>query len=148
MWLCDIHFNVQCHRNGMHTVLQSSKPLLKVFWIKTSVCRYGTLKTQPNKIGTTPQYFHTIPTSCAILLTIPCICCVHRRVVEGSGVGSAGCVVHVDMYGEWVVVGGCNLIATEHGMGCHICWRVLWSEQSWVPCWWVSYGFIWWVWIG
>ena len=29
-----------------------------------------------------------------------CICCMHRRVVDGSGVGSAGCVVHVDVHGE------------------------------------------------
>ena len=36
--------------------------------------------------------------------SIPSICCVHRRVVEGSGVGSAGCIVHVDMHGEWVVL--------------------------------------------
>ena len=53
-------------------------------------------------MGMTPQYFHTIPTSGAIL---PAICfvfvsCVHRRVVEGSGVGSAGCGVHVDVHGE------------------------------------------------
>ena len=30
----------------------------------------GNLKNQPNEIGTTPQYFHTIPTSCAILQTL------------------------------------------------------------------------------
>jgi len=43
------------------------------------------------------QYFHTIPTSCVILPTIKC---VHRRVVEDSGVGSAGCLVHVHVHGE------------------------------------------------
>ena len=37
--------------------------------MKTSTCRDGTLKNQPNKMGTTPQYFYTIPTSCAILPT-------------------------------------------------------------------------------
>ena len=33
-----------------------------------------------------------------------CVCynCVHRRVVEGSAVGIAGCVVHVHVHGEWV----------------------------------------------
>ena len=42
--------------------------------MKTSTCRDGTLKNQPNKIGTTPQYFlYTIPTSCAILPTMPCV---------------------------------------------------------------------------
>ena len=38
--------------------------------------------------------------------------------MEGSGVGIVlhGCVVHVDVHGEVMhVVGGCNLIATEHG---------------------------------
>ena len=28
------------------------------------------------------------------------VSCFHREVVEGSGVGSAGCVVHVDVHGE------------------------------------------------
>ena len=33
---------------------------------------------------------------------------MHRRVEEGSGEGSAGCVVHVDVHCECVV-------PTEHG---------------------------------
>ena len=55
-------------------------------------------------MGLIPQYFHNIPTPCAILPTMPCVCCVHRRVVEGSGVGSARCVMHVDVHGVvlWV----------------------------------------------
>ena len=46
----------------------------KLFQRKTSTCRDGTLKNQPNKMGTTPQYIHTIPTSCAILPTMLCVC--------------------------------------------------------------------------
>ena len=42
----------------------------KVFRGKTSACRDGTLKNQPNKMGTTPQHIYTIPTSCAILPTM------------------------------------------------------------------------------
>ena len=42
--------------------------------MKTSACRDGTLKNQPNKMGTTPQHIHTIPTSCAILPTMLCVC--------------------------------------------------------------------------
>ena len=42
----------------------------KVFQRKTSACRDGTLKNQPNKMQTTPQHIHTIPTSCAILPTM------------------------------------------------------------------------------
>ena len=42
----------------------------KVFQRKTSTCRDGTLKNHPNKMGTTPQHIHTIPTSCAILPTM------------------------------------------------------------------------------
>ena len=38
--------------------------------MKTSACRDGTFKNQPNKMGTTPQHIHTIPTSCAILPTM------------------------------------------------------------------------------
>ena len=33
----------------------------------------------------------------------------------GSGEGSARCVVHVDVHGECYVVGGCNVVANEHG---------------------------------
>ena len=42
----------------------------KVFQMKTSACRDGTLKNQPNKMGTTPQHIYTIPTFCAILPTM------------------------------------------------------------------------------
>ena len=40
-----------------------------VFWMEASVCRDGTLKNQPNKMGMTPQHFHTISTSCATVHT-------------------------------------------------------------------------------
>ena len=42
----------------------------KVFRMKTSACRDGTLKNQPNKMGTIPQHIYTIPTSCVILPTM------------------------------------------------------------------------------
>ena len=53
----------------------------------------------------TPQHFHTIPTSCAILPPLTQICyvfvsCVQRRVVEDSVVGSGGCILHFDVHGE------------------------------------------------
>ena len=36
--------------------------------------------------------------------------------MEGSWEGIAGCIVHVDVHGECVyVVGGCNVVAIEHG---------------------------------
>ena len=35
--------------------------------------------------------------------------------MEGSGEGIAGCVVHVDLHRVCYVVGGCNVVATEHG---------------------------------
>ena len=35
---------------------------------------------------------------------MPCVSCMYRKVVEGSGVGSAGCVGHVDVHGECVVL--------------------------------------------
>ena len=54
--------------NCMCTVLFTSHK--KVFRMKTSACRDGTLKNQPNKMGTTPQHIYTIPTSCAILPTM------------------------------------------------------------------------------
>ena len=53
------------------TSIESHK---KVFRMKTSTCRDETLKNQPNKMGTTPQHIHTIPTSCAILPTMFCVC--------------------------------------------------------------------------
>ena len=69
----------------------------------------------------TPQHFHTIPTSCAILPPLTQICyvfvsCVQRRVVEGSGVGSGGCVVHFDVHGSELCCGllQCSCY-TKHG---------------------------------
>ena len=58
---------------------------------------------KPTKLdGKSPQHFHTILTSCAILLPLTQIyfvfvSCVQRRVVEGNGVGvrSSGCVASV-----------------------------------------------------
>ena len=67
-------------------------------------------------MGMTPQHFHTIPTSCAILRPLAQICylfvsCVQRRIVGDSGDGS----VHFDVHGELC----CGLLQcscyTEHG---------------------------------
>ena len=94
--------------------------------MKTSTCRDGTLK---NKMGTTPQHFHTIPTSCASLL---CVSSVHWRVIEGSGLGSAGCVGHIDVHALRVscVVDCYNAIASEHGRYGLSCTQKLWSAQA------------------
>ena len=57
----------------------------KVFRTKTGVCRDGTLKNQPNKIGTTHNTFtssiHLVPFQ---LVCFVFVSCVHSRVVEGS----------------------------------------------------------------
>ena len=89
-----------------------------VFWMKTSACRDATLKNQPNEMGTTPQHIHTIPTSCAICqLCFVFVSCMHRRVVEGSGEGSARCIMHVDVYGECVMLWWLQC-------SCYWAWRV------------------------
>ena len=69
--------------------------------MKTSACRDGTLKNQPNKMGMIPQYF---PLSLHLVPTMPCVSGVHRRVVEGSGVVIPGGVVHVYVYGDRVML--------------------------------------------
>ena len=44
---------------------------------------------------------HTIPISCAIYqLCFVFVKFVHKGAVDGSGVGNAGCGVHVDVHGE------------------------------------------------
>ena len=73
----------------------------KVFRMKTSACRDGTLKNQPNKMGTTPQQFTLVP-FCQLCFVF--VGCVHSRVVEGSWEGIAGCLVHVAVHGECNVV--------------------------------------------
>ena len=41
------------------------------------------------------------------------VVCIYRGVVEGSGVDSPGCVVHVCVWRLlWIA---CNVVATEHG---------------------------------
>ena len=58
--------------------------------MKTSACRDGTLKNQPNKMGTTPQHIYTIPTSCAILPTM------HKKLSTHSlnEHGTQHCLLH------------------------------------------------------
>ena len=68
--------------------------------MKTSTCRDGTLKKPTKLDGNDTTILSTIPTYCAILPTMPNVSGVHRRVVEGSGVGSCGFVVHVHVYGD------------------------------------------------
>ena len=64
------------------------------------------VKIEPSKLdgNYTLTLSHHPYNSCAILLPLKQICFVFvscvQRVVEGSGVGSAGCVVHVDVHGE------------------------------------------------
>ena len=66
--------------------------------MEASACRDGDLQSPADKMGTTPQHFHTIPTSCPFLT---CIVCVQKKVVEDTGLGSAHeCVVHADVHGE------------------------------------------------
>ena len=45
--------------------------------MKIGACRDGTLKSEPNKMGMTPQHIHTISTSCAILPTMHTINSLH-----------------------------------------------------------------------
>ena len=62
----------------------------KVFCMKTSACRDGTLKDQSNKMGTRwEQHCKTFTPS---LHLVPLF--VNRRVVEGSWEGIVDCVVH------------------------------------------------------
>ena len=68
------HTNISMHIvsfPGLYIYRTSHK---KVFQMKTSACRDGTLKNQPNKMETTPQHIYTIPTSRAILPTMLCVC--------------------------------------------------------------------------
>ena len=69
-----------------------------------------------------------LPTSCAILPWVS----AYRAVMEGSGLGSAGCVVHVGVHALRVscVVDCYNAIATEHGRNALSCIHKLWSAQA------------------
>ena len=55
------------------------------------------------------------------------VSCVHWKVMEGSGVGSAGCLMLVDMYvdvhGEclYVCVTATSLLLSMAHMLCHVC---------------------------
>ena len=63
--------------------------------MKTSTCRDGNPQNPAKQDGNDTTILSTIPTSCAIFPTMFCVSGVHMRVVEGRGVGSPGCVVHV-----------------------------------------------------
>ena len=78
------------------------------FWMKTRACRDGTLKNQQDKMAMTPHYFHTIPTSCAVLLTMhttklsTCISyCSHqllRWMYNYTPQGTQHCSLHSLLY--------------------------------------------------
>ena len=61
--------------------------------IQACTCRDGTFKS---KMGMAPQHL----TPSLHLANYVLHFCMQWRVVEGSEVGSAGCVVHVDMHRE------------------------------------------------
>ena len=119
-----IHINTlglaQAHPNNMqfnlcsHIDLRPLSKFLRVTYSQpptcpTSACRKKFSEGKQAHVGMeasktnqtrwkSPQHFHTIPTSCAILLPLTQICyvfvsCVQRRVVEGGG-----WVVHFDTH--------------------------------------------------
>ena len=55
-------------------------------------------KTSGNNATTHSHHPYIVPFSCQLCFVF--VSCVHRRVVEGSGEGSGGCIVHVDVHGE------------------------------------------------
>ena len=78
--------------------------------MKTSACRDGTLKNQPNKMDNTfTPSLHLVSFR---KLWFVFVSYVHRGVVESSGVGSAGCGVHV-AWGLIYVAGGCSVVAWQ-----------------------------------
>ena len=69
--------------------------------MKTSACVDGNLKKPAKQDGNdTTILSHHPYILCHFSNYMPGICCVRRRVVERSGLGSAGCVVHVDVHVE------------------------------------------------
>ena len=80
-------------------------------------------------MGLTSKYFHILPTSCTILLTIACVC--YLNIVEDIGVGTAAWVCSA-CWCAWRnhVVDGCNLITTEHGRCGLSCIQKLWSAWA------------------
>ena len=75
-------------------------------------------------MGMTPQHFHTISTSCAIVLLLTQICFVCLLVVCRGLWKTVLWVVlglHVDVHGEW---GGCNVQCTCY-MVCLACMQKL-----------------------
>jgi len=67
----------------------------------------GSLKNQPNYVdgndttALSPHPYILCRFAVTYTLNMLCVGCVQRRVVEGSGVSSGGCVVvHFDVHGE------------------------------------------------
>ena len=82
----------------------------KVFRMKTSAYRNGTLKNQPNKMETIPQHIHTIlPTMLCVCYLVVCIGGLWKAV----GRVSDGCVVHVDVHAHIYTEEG-HILARHH----------------------------------
>ena len=84
-----LHENVSVMRLIVYLFVKSQKNFLN----KNKCIKDGTLKNQPSQVGVT-----------TILFYYPYILChfaICRRVIEGSGVGSAGrYIVNLDVHGE------------------------------------------------
>ena len=60
-----------------------------------------TSKLDGNDSTTLSHHTYILCHFAATYTNMLCVCsCAQRRVVEGSVVGNAGCVVHVDVHGE------------------------------------------------
>ena len=84
---------------------------------------------EPSKTGQTRWERHCNTFTPSLHLVPLFVNCVHRRVVEGSWEGIVGCVVHA-CWCAWrvcYVVGGCNVVATEHGRYSLSCMQKLWA---------------------
>ena len=151
---CHHHFSVlkywMVYR--VYTLNISSTSHKIVFWMKTSVCRDGTL----NQMGMTSQHFHIIPTSCVILPLVTQICFVCLLVMcRGlwKAVWWVVLGVHVDVHWEWVILWVAAMynvlaILSMADMVCLACMQKLWSPWAVLAgsVWYVWYTCIWSVW--
>ena len=93
----------------------------KSFQLKTSICRDGTLKNQPNKIGTTPQPSLHLVSFCQLCLVfVTCVPCC-QLCLACYLCAQEGCLGHGRLWNEqyWVCSTCCCVWRVGCGVGCY-----------------------------
>ena len=136
IWRCSIEPTFWPHgyilKVHWHTSAQQATSVTKnVFRMKTNACRDGTLKNQPNNMGTTPQHIFSHHPYIVCHFANYALCLLVVCIRGWKAVGRVVLGVWCMLICAWkVCYGGCNVVAVEHGRYSLSCMQKLWAVKG------------------